>query len=223
MEKTIRVTGKGKISVKPDRIRLLITQKGLCEAYDEALRESVTRKAEMNERLAAVGFEKKDLKTLYFNVDTEYERYQAKDRSWKERLKGYRYNQRMKLEFDADNALLGKVLYAMAHCPGEPQFSIEYTVSDPEAARDALLAKAVADSRRKAEVLTAAAGTQLGELQLIDYSWGEVDIYSRPMDTRMLMDCAEMPIASNAAGYELDIEADDIDVMDTVTVVWTLR
>lgn len=54
------------------------------------------------------GFERSDVKTLSFNVDTRYESYQTKDRSWKERFVGYEFKHVMKVEFDSDNARLGK-------------------------------------------------------------------------------------------------------------------
>ena len=38
-----------------------------------------------------LGFERTDLKTLNFNVDTEYESYQDRDKSWKRRFMGYKY------------------------------------------------------------------------------------------------------------------------------------
>lgn len=220
MERTIRVTGKGKVSLKPDRIRLTITQTGLCAAYDTAVAESADRKQDMNALFAALGFEKSDLKTLSFNVDTQYESYQDKNHVWKQRLEGYRYTHRMKIVFPADHELLGKVLYAISHCPGAPEFSIEHTVSDPEEAKQQLLARAVIDSRRKAEVLTAAAGVSLGQLLSIDYSWQEIDFVSHPMDGAFL--CDGVPAPTDAKSYRMDIEADDIDVEDTVTVVWNL-
>ena len=77
-------------------------------------------------------FREKDLKTVYFNVDTEYESYQDRDKSWKRRFKGYKYNHHMKIEFAADNKRLGQVLYALAHSSLRPEFSIEYTVADVE-------------------------------------------------------------------------------------------
>lgn len=40
MERTIRVTGKGKLSVKSDMIRLRINIEGTYEEYDETLRRS---------------------------------------------------------------------------------------------------------------------------------------------------------------------------------------
>ena len=99
MERTIRVTGKGKISVAPDMIRLLITQSSVERSYEGAIRESADRKNELNAALSRLDFKKEDLKTLYFDVNTEYESYQAKDKSWKRRLVGYKYTHRMKLEF----------------------------------------------------------------------------------------------------------------------------
>jgi hypothetical protein len=55
------------------------------------------------------------VKTLSFNVDTKTEWYQAKDKSWKDRLVGYEYRHVMKVEFDSDNKRLGRILYALAN------------------------------------------------------------------------------------------------------------
>ena len=217
MERTIRVTGKGKISVKPDTIRLLITQQSVEPTYEGAVRESAVRKNELTEAFGTLGFRKEDLKTLYFNVNTEYESYQERDKSWRKRLVGYEYTHRMKIEFPADNEMLGRVLLKISRCPGEPEFSIEYTIADQEAAKNELLGKAVTDAKAKAEVLTKAAGVTLQDIQLLDYSWGEVEFVSRPIN-KMMMD-AECCMPEET-GIGIDIEADDIDITDTVTVVW---
>ena len=223
MERTIKVTGKGKISVKPDTIRLYITQEDTLKEYESAIMESADKKGNLNGILQRLGFEKTDLKTLYFNIDTVYESYQAKDHSWKRRFVGYKYTHRMKLEFMSDNELLGRVLFAIAHCPGKPEFSIEYTTSDPEAAKNELLAKAIEDSKSKAAVLSKAAGVELGVIQTIDYSWGEIDFVTRPMNEMMLRECCAAPMADESDSYKFDIEADDIDITDTVTVVWEIK
>ena len=55
---------------------------------------------------------------------------------------------------------------------------MNYTIKDVEAAKNELLGKAVAESKKKAQVLTDAAGVKLGNIISIDYSWGEIDIYS---------------------------------------------
>lgn len=220
MERTIKVTGKGKISVKPDMIRLIITLTNIERTYEGAIIESANKKGSLNSALEKLGFKKEELKTLYFNIGTEYESYQESDKSWKRRLIGYEYTHKMKLEFPSDNEMLGKVLLALAQCPGHPEFTIQYTISDPEAAKNELLAKAIEDSKVKANVLSTAAGVSLKDIVTIDYSWGEIDFVTRPVNELMLRECCAEPVREK--GIDLDIEADDIDVTDTVTVIWSI-
>ena len=127
----------------------------------------------------------------------------------------------MKLEFPADNKRLGKILYALVHCSVSPEFTIEYTVADPEKAKNELLGAAVKDSQAKASVLAEAAGVNLGKIINIDYSWGEIDFVSRPLQ-EMSLRCCE-PEKCESASYDMDIEPDDIDISDTVTVIWGLE
>ena len=100
---------------------------------------------------------------------------------------------------------------------------MNYTVSDPEAAKNELLGKAVTDAKEKVSVLTQAAGVTLKDIQSIDYSWGEIDFEYRPIN-RMLMadECPAAPMVAEGASYDMDIEPDDIEVSDTVTVLWEI-
>lgn len=221
MERTIRVTGKGKISVKPDRIRLLLNLEDIRETYDETLQQSTEQVEILKDTFENLGFARTDLKTLSFNVDTKYESYRDKNNDWKQRFEGYEFKHSMKIEFDADNKQLGKVLYALAHCPVRPEFRINYTIKDPEAAKNELLGKAVTDSKVKAKVLTEAIGVEIGEVITIDYSWGEVDFVINPMNK--LMESCTSYNCEDSSSYDIDIEPDDIDVSDTVTVVWSIR
>ena len=108
----------------------------------------------------------------------------------------------------------------MSRCPAAASFYIEYTVKDPEKVRNRLLKQAVSDSRKKAETLTRAAGVTLGDVVSIDYSWGELEIRSRPMNA-VMMDKAAMP--EEAGCFGMSMEPEDISVEDTVTVVWSIR
>lgn len=220
MERTIRVTGRGKLSVRPDTTRITITLSEVLMEYEVAVKESTEKKKSLTDELAHLGFEKSDLKTLSFNISPEYESYHDKKGNWQQRFTGYRYTHAMKLEFPVDNEKLGKVFYKLAHSPGAPEFRVQYTVKDPEPLKNQLLTKAVSDAKEKAEVLSTAAGVQLGEIQLIDYSWGEVELVSREY---MPMMAKNMVIDAGAEeSYDIDIEADDINIEDTVTVVWTI-
>ena len=223
MDKTIRVTGKGKLSVKPDTIRLIMTLEGLAYEYEQAVKESADMTEKMKDMYEKLGFERRELKTLYFNVNPEYESYQAKDKCWKRRFEGYKYIHRTKIEFPADNSKLGKVLFALGHSVIQPEFSIEYTVKNPEKSKNELLANAVKDSMEKANVLADAAGVVLGDIVTIDYSWAEIDFVSRPMNTMILEECCMRAPVEADGSYDIDIEPDDIDVSDSVTVVWSIK
>ena len=217
--RTIRVTGKGQIKVKPDMTRITMSLEGLYKDYNETLRLSSQDTETLKDILSGFGFERSDLKTLNFSVDTEYESYKDRDGSYKQRFTGYRYRHMLKVEFDSDNERLGKILYALANSPVQPVLRLSYTVADQEKAKNELLGKAVADAAEKAEVLSRAGGVRLREIQSVDYSWGEINFECRPMDRELKL-CEYAPLESDS--YDMDIEPDDIEVHDTVTVVWEI-
>ena len=214
--RTIRVTGKGKIRVRPDMTRITLSLEGVCPDYGLTLSISASETELLKDLLTEFGFERSDLKTLNFRVDTKYERKRDTD---KQRFVGYEYYHQMKVEFDSDNDRLGKLLYALAHCPAKPEFRISYTVKDQEAAKNELLGKAVADAKEKAVILTQAAGVSLNAIQSIDYSWGQITFESRPVNG--VFEAASY-CPEEADSYDIDIDPDDIEVSDTVTVIWEI-
>lgn len=220
--RTIRVTGKGQLKVKPDMTRITISLEGRFPNYRETLQRSSADTEQLKSLLSTFGFAGSDLKTLNFGVDTEYESYKEKG-VFKQRLIGYKYHHVMKVEFDSDNDRLGRVLYGLANSPLHPEFRLSYTVKDPEAAKNELLGKAITDAKQKAEVLTSAAEITLKAIQTIDYSWGQINLEVQPMN-RMLMPqaCCEEADAAYGA-YDMNIEPEDIEVADIVTVVWEIE
>lgn len=215
--RTIRVTGKGQLKLRPDTTRITMTLEGVYPDYGETLRHSSEDTEALKDVLSGFGFARTDLKTLSFSVDTEYESYRERD-AYKQRFVGYRFQHTLKVEFPSDNQRLGRILYALANCAVSPEFRLSYTVSDPETAKNELLAKAVEDATEKASVLARAAGVTLQCIESIDYSWGEIDIEYRPMER---MAKAAQPLM--AKSYALDIEPDDIELSDTVTVIWEIE
>ena len=217
--KTIRITGRGQIRVTPDRTRILIALNDVCEEYAEALEKASKERATLQEVLRGFGFADSDLKTLNFNVDPEYEGYQE-DGVWKQKFKGYRYYHQLKLEFPSDNERLGKVLYALAQSGLTPEFHIGFFASDPEAVRNELLADAVADATAKAGALAAAAGVTLGEIQSIDYAKADLNLAVNTM--RMPVMAKGMAAEECCDSYDMDVQPDDIELTDTVTVLWEI-
>ena len=217
--RTVRVTGRGALKLRPDLTRLTLTLQGTEKDYGEALRRSAADAEALRAALEALGFARDALKTLQFSVDTVYESCQDEKGVWSNRFAGYQFRHTLKLDFPVDSALLGRTLFALANSPAAPEIQIGYTLSDPEGAKTALLSAAVADARAKAEALCAAAGETLGRLLHIDYARGEPQLEVRPMRKLMAADNA-VPAAPEC--YDMGIEPDDLSVSDTVTMLWAI-
>ena len=125
-------------------------------------------------------------------------------------------------EFLSDKKRLGNILYLLAnHTTIRPEFRFSFFVGDVEASKNELLGKAVADAKEKAAVLASAAGCTLKDIVSIDYSWGEIELEVSPYKRTMLAE--DVAMAPDEACYEMDIEPDDIEMSDTVTVVWGIE
>ena len=61
MERTIRVTGKGNLSVKPDMVRLVMTMEGMKEEYDVTLEESAHMTEYLKQMFSDLGFDREDI------------------------------------------------------------------------------------------------------------------------------------------------------------------
>ena len=217
--RNLRVTGKGKLSLRPDRTRITLTLEGTFPVYEQTLKASAEDSDTLRKVLGKLDFAPEELKTLSFGVDSEYESYEDERHNYKQRFVGYKYTHTMKLEFDSDNERLGKVLYQLANADVQPQFRISYTVKDTESAKNALLADAVQDAKDKAAVLAKAADVKLGQISSIDYSFSDLRFETQPMRNVVFAKAAR--VEADAA-YGMSIEPDDIEVEDTVTVVWEI-
>ena len=216
--KYIKVTGRGAVRLQPDLTRITLTVRGTETAYADTMERSARDTASLREAVASLGFAQDDLKTLSFNVDTRYESYHDDNGNWSQRFAGYEFVHMLKLEFTPDNDLLGRLMYALAQSSVDAEFHISYTVRDREAAKNALLADAVRDASAKAAVLADAAGVRLGDILSIDYSWGEVSFELQPVNRMLTTDAAP----AMGKSYAVDITPDDIEVTDTVTVIWEI-
>lgn len=224
MEKIIRVTGRGQVAVPPDRIRLKFSLEERKDTYQEAVRASKQSVAEIRDLFVKLGFDGKELKTESFQIEAVFERETNKKKEWVRVFKGYEYSHSLKIEFDLDHELLGKILGRISRCAFHPEFKILYTVKDREAVKNTLLENAVKDSKVKAEILAKAAGMKLGEIASIDYSWGEIELvnstYGKLLDTMKL--CEDEADDYYRDDEPMQLEPDDITASDTVTIIWSL-
>lgn len=206
------------MSVKPDTTSLRITFGGIYKDYEETVRQSAEKTKILREAIEKSGLPGEALKTKDFSIQSEYESYRDYNNDYKKRFLGYKFYHKTQIQFPKDNKMLGRILYELSLCSVKVEFSIDYTVKDKDAVKKEVIKRAVENSREKAEIMAIAAGVSLGEVQSIDYSWGEIDIRTSPVD--------KLEVRKSYAlepSYDIDIEPDDIDLTDTVTMVWEIK
>lgn len=216
--RTIRITGTGRLKVHPDMTSIAIKLSGICSDYKAAMEELTSYTEEIKTALIKLGFEKSSIKTLRYNLSENYENY-TEDNIRKQRFNGYYYSHFMQLNYESDNELLGKIHYSLYTCKSKPEISVDFFVKDEESNKRLLIANAVADSKAKAEVLTKAADVKLGEIQSIDYSW---DTINMKVSRTMNVDHGDFGAFDMLNAIKCDIEPDDINLSDTVTVTWEI-
>lgn len=217
MTRTITVKGIGKVTAKPDQVVISMTLEALDKDYEKAMNRASDNLAQLSNLLCYIGFEKEDLKTTNFNVDTDYESERDSKGNYRQIFRGYLVTHDLKLSFDFDVQMLAKALTTVSKCISNPRLSIAFTVKDETAIKEEMLRSAAANARRKAEILCAGSGVQLGELLTINYNWGEINVYSRTQYDNTVQLCMRK------APKSMDINPDDIEVSDTATFVWEIR
>lgn len=216
MERTIRVTGKGKIQVKPNQIVLRLSFCEVLKTYGVAVQASTTQITRLKDILEEIGISRNEVKTNHFSINPEYKRIESNNSNFNTKLIGYRYNHDVIIRFDIDNQLLDKVLEAVSKIEQKPLINIEYSVKDCELIKNELITKAVKDSKNKAMIISQEMGVSLGNVISIDYSSMNIDLTINPyrdnvynnMDCRMMSTC--------------DIDPEDIEVEDEVTINWEI-
>lgn len=214
--RTITVKGTGNISVKPDYITLSLSIHSLDKEYGKALKQANAQLQALSDAIVSAGLQKEDLKTTSFNVNLRNKSVKRWNGDYEDVFQGYACTYDLSLSFDFDNTQLAKTITALTQYKTSPNFSIEFTVKDPSAVREQLLISATKNAKTKAQILCQAANCQLGQLQHIDYNWGELNLIS---DT----DCDAGSIRQVCYDAMPQMTPEDIHVTDTVTFVWEIQ
>ena len=217
MERIIKVKGKGCVTVKPDTTRIDMVLSGSDATYEAAGKLATAMTELLKVKLSGIGFLKDNIKTTYFDISPYYEDQIDENGEVHQIFQGYKYVHGMKLDFPNNADFLGKVITVLSSCPAKPEYKIRYTIADTEAVKNLIIGKAVADARKKAEVLTQAAGIRLGAIQTMEYTWDEIEFVSSTDVS--ISDTVEETITASA---RFNVEPENVEASDSVTVIWSI-
>lgn len=224
MERIITVRGVGTAKTAPDLVRINFMLSSKNKKYGKAVEASSDQIGELGKAVRAAGFEEKELKTTYFNVQPDYEGYTDEKGNYRNVFAGYVVNHHLSFSFPFDTDKLLAVLTCVSECSANPNMNIVFTVSDPAAVKNALLASAAENALAKAKVLAAASGVKLGKLINIDYNWGHVNVNSRTtLDCGCEEDCAAPMSAKRSLSFGAGgFTHEDIESSDSAAFTWEI-
>ncbi|MFN2431410.1 MAG: SIMPL domain-containing protein [Gemmatimonadota bacterium] len=166
--RTVAVTGEGSVQARPELARLRIGVVTEAPSAAPASRENAQRMQRLVAALREAGVDPEAIQTVQLTIEPVYD-YEGTP--GQPRLRGFQARNVVEATFE-DLDRLGEVVDAAIAAGGNTVEGIRFELREPGEAQARAFADAVADARRKAESLAAAAGVNLGAVQQIDATYG---------------------------------------------------
>lgn len=206
MERTVTVSATGTATAEPDMARISSGVTSEAATAREALDRNSQAMAKLVSGLKSGGIDANDIQTSGFHVEPRYTRPREGQAP---SIDGYRVtNQVVVVVRDLDR--LGEVLDALVGTGANQMGGLAFEVSKAETLRDEARSAAITNALRRAKLLAAAAGAEVGEVMTIAEDVSGPIAYAAPAAR---MTAAEaVPIERGTATFEA-----------RVTVTWRLQ
>ncbi|MEG1019854.1 MAG: SIMPL domain-containing protein, partial [Oscillospiraceae bacterium] len=182
--------------------------------YDVTIKTASAQHAALIASLSQVEFSKEEIKTTNFSVDTEYDNVSDERGNYKRIFKGYRCEHASRIEFALSLQRLSLTIAALSVCRAKPQFSIMFTVKEPDNLKELALVQAADTARHRAEVLCVASGVSLGALLSINCEFKDLTILSPTMFTMRNVAAANTEVP--------ELNPQDVSVSDSASFTFEI-
>jgi uncharacterized protein YggE len=207
MDRLITVSAAGFVEAEPDQARLATGVTAEADTAEKALAANTELMAKVVSGLKDAGIDPKDIQTSNFSVNPRYTN--PRDGGTPE-INGYQVSNQVSI-LVRDLKSLGGLLDKLIVLGANQMHGLSFEVSKAETLKDEARKEAVANARRRAELLAAAAGAEVGEVVSI----AEEVAYGGPRPMAMAAGRAKADFVPVEAGTET-LEA-------RVTVTWKLK
>ncbi len=214
--KTISIKGTGKAKRSPDLVIFNISTSVQSPEYSVSINKSNELVAKLKNDFESLGFERSDLKTVYYNTGPIYESVEVGvvEKRYKRVLIGHEVTHNLKIEFDLDNDRINEVLNCLKEYENDVNFNIRFSLKDCDGMKRDVIVDATRNAKFNAEILAEASQVRLGELIKIEYNWVDFNFISHS-DIDM---CMEYSMDSN-----VEFAPEDIEITDNVSFVWEIQ
>ena len=210
-EATVTVSASATVQVAPDQATMML---GVVTRNADAAAAAAENASRMNavlEALAAAGIPREDLSTSNYSVNGYY----VADSAGEPAVGGYEVTNTLRVVV-RDVERVGALLDVGLKAGANQSYGISYQSSQAAQAGDEALAAAMAEGRRKAEVLANAAGAELGGLVSVTESYSTYQ-------GRMLSKEAAAMDAEGSAGYGTALLPDGVSFSTSLVLVYSLK
>ncbi|HET6388214.1 SIMPL domain-containing protein [Hyphomicrobium sp.] len=207
MERTITVSATGTAQAEPDRARITSGVTTEAATAREALSANSVTMNKVITQLKTSGIEPKDIQTAAFNVEPVMD--YSKD-GQPPVLRGYRVSNQV-VVYVRDLAKLGEILDQVVSAGANQIQGLAFEVSKEDELKDEARKGAVANALRRAKLLAAAAGAEVGNVMQISEETvpGGPVPYGAPR------------LAKAAAAAPIEVGTSTLEAR--VTITWALK
>ncbi len=163
MERTITVSATGTAQAEPDRARITSGVTSEAKTAREALSANSEAMSKVISQLKASGIEPKDIQTAAFNVEPMMD-YSKEGQP--PTLRGYRVSNQVVVHV-RELGKLGEILDQIVSAGANQIQGLAFEVSKEDALRDEARKEAIGNALRRAKLLAAAAGAEVGNVMQI--------------------------------------------------------
>lgn len=211
-ERTITVSGEGRVSARPDIAIVRIGVETEADSATAALDENSVRMSGVISATLDAGVSREDVQTEGLSLRPVYEQPDPgpEGEEGAPELVGYRASNVVAVTVrDLDG--LGTLLDAAVEAGGNTIQGIRFEISDNDELRSAAREAAMNDATAKAEQLTALAGAELGDVLTIEEVGGAAPSPVRFAETEQ------------AAAAAVPVEPGQQEIAFTLRVTWGIR
>lgn len=171
----IKVPGSASVEVVPDTATIRLAVMTERKTSQEAAAENARSATKVIEEIKALKIEARDVRTVAVSVSPVYgEEKDASGRVVKRTVTGYRALNSLEIRV-REIGKVGPIAQQLIDKGGNVLSGISFSVSDAEARRDQLRAKAMQEALRRAKIYTNAIGLKLGRVIEIEPENEHVD------------------------------------------------
>lgn len=216
MERTLVITGKGKLAVDPDVVIVKFPIGCLDVNYGVAVNELNNLVDKLRKAVSLCGMDEKELKTIDFRVDTVKQWNKKTEAS---EFVGFKAQHDLSIEFPLDNSVTNKLITSFIELDLNVEFKIRFSVKDKERCLEALIENAILNAKNKAHIIAKASAIKLKEIVNINYSFADIYFHS---DTSLEYSNVESYERESATSFP-DITPAEINLAENVTITWRIE